>query len=122
MPRCRHASDTFPSVSANSSTLMRCRASFSSAFIGFSPCAYYAPILSSEKPSSTFYADEQFDEYLKAFMALHDERQRNEWDAYYRLLTDYVGVNRDGTLRVGYSVPRCQDHERAKLSSVSGCR
>ena len=21
-----------------------------------------------------------------------------------------------------YSVPRCQDHERAKLSSVSGCR
>src|SRR5690606_7152665 len=59
MPRCRHASDTFPSVSANSSTLMRCRASFSSAFIGFSPCAYYAPILSSEKPSSTHDGDER---------------------------------------------------------------
>ena len=23
---------------------------------------------------------------------------------------------------INYSVPRCQDHERAKLSSVSGCR
>jgi hypothetical protein len=38
---------------------MRCRASFSSAFIGFSPCAYYAPILSSEKPSSTAYVEGQ---------------------------------------------------------------
>src|SRR5690606_8268405 len=75
MPRCRHASDTFPSVSANSSTLMRCRASFSSAFIGFSPCAYYAPILSSEKPSSTNYEWPQFEqrEYSDKFWGEHLE-------------------------------------------------
>lgn len=65
------------------------------------------PVAWEVTPGPAFYADEQFDEYLKAFMALHDERQRNDWDAYYRLLTDYVGVNRDGTLRVGQQQRTC---------------
>ena len=45
--------------------------------------------------------DQDFSNYLNAFMALHDSRQRNDWAAYHRLLTDYVGVETDGTIGQG---------------------
>lgn len=50
-------------------------------------------------PGPAFHYDEHFSRYLEAFMALHDERERNDRAAYHRLLTDYVGVNEDGSLR-----------------------
>ncbi|WP_129677366.1 DEAD/DEAH box helicase [Candidatus Chloroploca sp. Khr17] len=42
--------------------------------------------------------DQDFDAYLNAFMALHDSREDNDWAAYHRLLTDYVGVEPDGQI------------------------
>jgi len=50
-------------------------------------------------PGPAFLLDNEFEQYLNAFMKMHDERQRNDWAAYKRLLTDYVGVNEDGQLR-----------------------
>ncbi|MBM3272570.1 ATP-dependent DNA helicase RecQ [Candidatus Kaiserbacteria bacterium] len=47
------------------------------------------------QPGPAFFADDQFEIYLAEFMRLHDERERNDWDSFYRLLTDYVGVNVD---------------------------
>lgn len=42
------------------------------------------------------FGGQDFDTYLEAFMQLHDERQQNDWASYYRLLTDYVGIDTDG--------------------------
>lgn len=39
-----------------------------------------------------------FEPFLEAFMQLHDERERNDWASYHRLLTDYVGVREDGRI------------------------
>ena len=50
-------------------------------------------------PGPAFKLDKHFDEYLDAFMALHDRRESNDWAAYHRLLTDYIGVDEDGQLR-----------------------
>jgi superfamily II DNA helicase RecQ len=46
-----------------------------------------------------FKIDQEFEQYLDAFMALHDRREQNDWAAYGRLLTDYVGVDENGNLR-----------------------
>lgn len=56
---------------------------------------------------AAFHADDQFDAYLNAFMQIHDERQRSDWDSYHRLLTEYVGVNSDGTLKNDPSSRTC---------------
>lgn len=50
-------------------------------------------------PGPAFLQDDQFDIYLNAFMALHDQRKANDEEAYRRLLTDYVGAAEDGKLR-----------------------
>lgn len=50
-------------------------------------------------PGPAFKLDEPFDEYLAAFMELHNERETNDRGAYRRLLTDYVGVDEDGKLQ-----------------------
>lgn len=50
-------------------------------------------------PGRAFFFDAEFDQYLDVFMSLHDERQRNDWAAYRRLLTEYIGVGEDGKLR-----------------------
>ncbi|RRR66134.1 MAG: DEAD/DEAH box helicase [Candidatus Viridilinea halotolerans] len=42
--------------------------------------------------------DQDFDAYLESFMVLHDSRKQNDWAAYHRLLTDYVGVAPDGRI------------------------
>lgn len=44
------------------------------------------------------FRSELFETFLEHFMALHDERRQNDWDAYYRLLTEYVGVSPSGEL------------------------
>ena len=49
-------------------------------------------------PGPALYDDEHFGDYLSAFMALHDQREQNDWAAYHRLLTDYVGVQEDGSI------------------------
>lgn len=36
--------------------------------------------------------DAEFEQYLDAFMSIHDSRQANDWAAYHRLLHDYIGV------------------------------
>jgi len=41
--------------------------------------------------------DARFPDYVAAFMAQHDARKQNDWEAYQRLLTDYIGVAADGT-------------------------
>ncbi|MEW6232612.1 MAG: helicase-related protein [Chloroflexota bacterium] len=53
------------------------------------------------------FEKKDFGKYLEAFMRLHDERERNDWASYYRLLTDYVGVNEDGSIPSGAQPKRC---------------
>ncbi len=48
---------------------------------------------------TAFSSDIDFAQYLDAFMALHDQRQENDWASYHRLLTDYIGVSEDGQWR-----------------------
>jgi len=50
------------------------------------------------KPGKAFYDDDQFEQYLKTFMELHNQRKQNDLDAYQRLLTDYIGVDTNGQL------------------------
>lgn len=61
-------------------------------------------------PGPAFLQDNQFSVYLDAFMALHDQREANDREAYRRLLTDYVGADENGKLR--------SRHERRCLRSV----
>lgn len=42
--------------------------------------------------------EDDFADYLDLFMALHDRRRANDWASYNRLLTDYVGVQEDGSI------------------------
>jgi len=59
-------------------------------------------------PGSAFYDDKHFEAFVAAFMAIHDERKRNDVDSYNRLLTDYIGVSTSGQPerpRPGYSRP-----------------
>lgn len=58
-------------------------------------------------PGPAYAADEVFGAYLEEFMRLHDDRQRNDWDSYYRLLTDYVGVRSDGGLPITKGQRNC---------------
>jgi len=49
-----------------------------------------------------------FEGYVQAFMALHTERERNDWAAYNRLLSDYVGVHPDdGTINPSSPTRQC---------------
>ncbi len=50
------------------------------------------------RPGPALLDDAQFARYLDAFMALHNQRKKNDWDAYRRLLTDYVGVKESGDI------------------------
>lgn len=45
-----------------------------------------------------FLEESYQDMYLNAFMDIHDRRKQNDWDAYHRMLTDYVGVSRTGEM------------------------
>jgi superfamily II DNA helicase RecQ len=63
-------------------------------------------------PGEAFYEDDSFDGYLEQFIGLHDERKKNDWDAYHRLLSDYIGVSEDGGVR---SVKGKKDCLRAVL-------
>jgi len=49
-------------------------------------------------PGDAFRNVEVFEEYVGAFMEVHDRRQTNDRAAYRLLLTDYVGANEDGSL------------------------
>lgn len=51
--------------------------------------------------------DTDFDQFLEAFMQLHDERERNDWASYHRLLTDYIGVQEDGRIPREAGPKRC---------------
>lgn len=56
---------------------------------------------------SAFTDNVDFDRYLDAFMALHDQRKENDWASYRRLLTGYVGVAEDGKLPPGQRTKAC---------------
>jgi hypothetical protein len=43
-----------------------------------------------------FFDTGHFQDYINEFVRLHDEREKNDWDSYHRLLTDYIGVQADG--------------------------
>jgi hypothetical protein len=43
--------------------------------------------------SEAFASEEQLKALVDAFMAEHDQRQRDDWNAYSYLLNDYIGVN-----------------------------
>ena len=45
-----------------------------------------------------FYDQKNFEEYVEAFIRLHNEREADDWASYHRLLTSYIGVNEDGTI------------------------
>lgn len=51
------------------------------------------------KLGNAFHDVMQFNVFLKAFMQVHDEREKNDWAAYYRLLSDYIGVDKEGNIR-----------------------
>ena len=56
-------------------------------------------------PAFTDSAD--FDRFLDSFMNLHDQRKTNDWDAYRRLLTGYIGVGSDGQVLKGQKTHEC---------------
>jgi hypothetical protein len=64
----------------------------------FPPRVVNQPVGWEVTPGRAFYADPEFEDYLKAFMEMHNERQRNDQAAFERLLTEYIGANADGTL------------------------
>lgn len=49
-------------------------------------------------PGPALEREDDFQEYLGAFVALHDSRKRNDWAAYHRLLTDYIGAELNGEI------------------------
>jgi superfamily II DNA helicase RecQ len=49
-------------------------------------------------PGEAFYDQDNFEEYVEAFIRLHNEREADDWASYHRLLTSYIGVNEDGTI------------------------
>jgi superfamily II DNA helicase RecQ len=53
------------------------------------------------------FTEESFSEFVDVFMSAHDERKRQDWDAYRRLLTDYIGVNQDGSYSSNQINRRC---------------
>jgi superfamily II DNA/RNA helicase len=47
-------------------------------------------------PGTALEFESTWDTFLECFMGVHDERERNDWASYHRLLTRYVGVGEDG--------------------------
>ena len=47
-------------------------------------------------PGPALDDENRFPEYLEAFMAEHDARERNDRASFQRLLTDYIGVSENG--------------------------
>lgn len=58
-------------------------------------------------PGPAFEADDRFQEYLQAFMTLHDQRKENDWAAYHRMLADYIGVQVDGKMKSDWRRGNC---------------
>jgi ATP-dependent DNA helicase RecQ len=58
-------------------------------------------------PGAAFSNQVAFEQYLNDFMASHDQREANDWASFRRLLSDYVGVNEDGSLRHNRSQTDC---------------
>ncbi|MBD2121053.1 hypothetical protein [Trichocoleus sp. FACHB-262] len=58
-------------------------------------------------PGNAFDDQDNFEAYLEAFMALHNEREADDWASYRRLLTSYVGVGEDGTILRNPKLKRC---------------
>src|SRR5207253_1724133 len=48
------------------------------------------------KLGPAFVLAEEFDAYVQQFLKEHDDRERNDWASFRRLLTDYVGVSEQG--------------------------
>lgn len=48
-----------------------------------------------------------FEQFLEAFMQLHDQREDNDWNSYRRLLTDYIGVRDDGSIQQKNEDKKC---------------
>jgi len=59
------------------------------------------------QPGDAFHDDVNFQIFLNAFIKLHDERQKNDWASYHRLLTEYVGVEKDGRISNGKKDGEC---------------
>jgi len=64
---------------------------------------YYWPELNKPKGwevclGEAFHFEDKFAQYLDVFMTIHEQRKANDWAAYRRLLTDYVGVDEKGQL------------------------
>lgn len=51
------------------------------------------------KLGSAFDNANNFQIFLREFMQVHEEREKNDWAAYYRLLSNYVGVDKNGQIR-----------------------
>ncbi len=62
----------------------------------FPPKTHNSPIGIEIEPGALFQQPQHDDDYVKAFMAQHDERRKNDWDSYYRMINDYVGVTESG--------------------------
>ncbi len=58
-------------------------------------------------PGQAFKDVSLFTKYVEAFMDVHDRRQANDWAAYRLLLTDYVGVNENGSLPTADEQKNC---------------
>jgi superfamily II DNA helicase RecQ len=50
------------------------------------------------KLGDSFDSNGSFEKFLAAFMMVHNEREKNDWAAYNRLLSDYIGVNKNGMI------------------------
>lgn len=50
------------------------------------------------KQGKAFASSASFEKFLDAFMMVHNEREKNDWAAYNRLLSDYIGVDKNGTI------------------------
>lgn len=47
-------------------------------------------------PGEAFFNPQELDEYTRAFIELHNRREKNDWASYHRLLTGYIGVDKQG--------------------------
>lgn len=58
-------------------------------------------------PGPAFSSNINFEAYFNTFMSLHDMRANNDWASYQRMLSDYVGVNENGSLKSGSKKGDC---------------
>ncbi len=47
-------------------------------------------------PGAAWSSEDLFEAYLHAFMSIHNARKENDWEAYHRLLTDYISTSIKG--------------------------